>query len=118
VAALDALYGEGTTTDFHAALPGKPKAEQVEAGGGVRVNVTWQDSSLLKIHCTPTRVHFLTLRSEREGLYTDLCKTLPSLFKARGVQEFTCSPADPESGAVLRKRGAWQTSPRGLRWEL
>jgi hypothetical protein len=118
VAALDALYGEGTTTDFHAALPGKPKAEQVEAGGGVRVNVTWQDSSLLKIHCTPESVHFLTLRSEREGLYTDLCESLPALFKARGVRELTCSPAGAESGAILTRRGAWQTSPRGLRWEL
>lgn len=113
---LDSLYGKGTSKAFSEACGAS--AVEVETDLGVRVNVEWKDGSLLKVECRPDEVNFLTLRSEREGLYSDLCDTLPELFKKRGVETFTARPATPESEAILRKRGDWHQHPKraGLRW--
>ena len=113
---LDNLYGEGTSGAFSEACAAP--AVEVETDLGVRVNVEWKDGSLLKVECSPDEVNFLTLRSEREGLYSDLCDTLPELFKDRGVKSFRASPSSTESEFILRKRGRWETDPKGLRWVL
>lgn len=113
---LDNLYGTGTSKAFASACSA-PTVE-VETDLGVRVNVEWEDGSVLKIECSPDEVNFLTLRSQREGLYSDLCDTLPELFKDRGVKSFRASPSGPESESILRKRGAWGDDPKGLRWVL
>lgn len=113
---LDSLYGKGTSSAFIGATGAS--IEQAHIEGGVRVYCSWGDGSVMKIDCSPDRVHFLTLASEREGLYSDLCATLPDLFRERGVEAFTASAADSESEAILRKRGEWEQAERGLRWEL
>ena len=118
MSALDEVYGEGASKALRAALPNKPKVVEATApNGSVRVNVTWPRSTM-KIDCTPERVHFAHLQSGRKNLYTELCESLPPLFKERGVVEFTASPADSEAAEVLMKRGEWRRGPMGLIWEL
>lgn len=113
---LDSLYGKGASSAFIGATGASTIGAHIE--GGVRVYCEWQDGSVMKIDCWPERVHFLTLRSERDGLYSDLCDTLPDLFKGWGVKTFTASAGSEESDAILRKRGDWQDAERGIRWEL
>lgn len=113
---LDSLYGKGASSAFQKATGGS--VTEVSIKDGVRVYVGWDDGSVLKIDCFPRYVHYLTLKSYRKGLYTDLCGTLPDLFKQRGVESFTASPADVESDAILRRRGNWQDAERGIRWVL
>lgn len=113
---LDSLYGKGTSSAFIGATGAA--IDQAPIEGGVRVYCAWNDGSVMKIDCSPDRVHFLTLNSKRKGLYSDLCESLPELFKDRGVEAFTASAADEESEAILRKRGEWERAERGLRWEL
>lgn len=112
---LDTLYSKGTSKAFKKACG--TSAVEVETDLGVRVNVEWKDGSVLKIECSPDEVNFLTLRSEREGLYSDLCDTLPELFKERGVRSFRARATEGSKGIVLR-RGEWRDDPKGLRWVL
>lgn len=115
---LDEMYGEGMAKAFRTALPDKTKSvNEVQVGDYVRVNVKWARSEM-KIDCWPERVHYLHLQSGRKGLYSDLCESLPPLFKERGVVTFTASPASTEAAGVLLKRGDWRLGPRGLVWEL
>ena len=101
---------------FKKALPGKPV---VEHEGG-RFNVRWDDGSVLKIEVSDTNVHYLTLVSEREGLYSDLFDSLPAYFKKQGIQTFTASPRDEASEKVLRTRGEWRKvrNKSKLVWKL
>ena len=115
---LDELYGRGTAKAFQKAC-GDPSMKEVSIDEGVRVYVDWADGSTMKIDCSPERVNFLSLTSNRKGLYSDLCNELPELFQRRGVTHFAASPASEQASAVLRKRGDWKTAPRrGIRWEL
>lgn len=114
---LAELYRRGTAK----AIADATGADLTEAPieGGVRVYLTWENGSTMKIDAYPERVHFLTLSSKRRSLYSDLCRTLPDLFRDRGVERFTASPATPESDAILRKRGEWHDAPdRGIEWTL
>jgi hypothetical protein len=113
---LDSLYGKGASSAFIEATGASTTGAYIE--GGVRVYCDWPDGSTMKIDCWPDRVHYLSLTSEREGLYTDLCDTLPELFKGWGVKTFTASAGNDEADAILRKRGEWQDAERGIRWEL
>ena len=118
MSALEQVYGEGVSEALRAALPDKPKVTETPTpNGSVRVTVRWPRSEM-KIDCTPERVHFAHLRSGRKNLYTELCESLPALFRERGVVEFTASPADAETAEVLMKRGEWRRGPVGLIWEL
>lgn len=110
---LDSLYGKGTSSAFIGAT--RAAIEQAPIEDGVRVYVRWEDGSVMKIDCWRERVHFLSLTSERKGLYSDLCDTLPDLFKERGVEVFTAASANEEADAILRKRGGWNEL---MEWEL
>ncbi len=112
---LDSLYGKGASSAFRKATGGSIDEVTLDAVGGVRVYVDWDDGSVLKIDCYPERVHFLSLTSKRKGLYSELCDTLPDLFRDRGVKVFTAYPANDEAEAVLRKRGEWDDA---MRWAL
>ena len=113
---LNALYGRGASTAFSAAVGGR--VSEVAIDEGVRCYVTWPNGSEMKIDCYPDRVHFLALTSKRRGLYTDLCKVLPDLFRERGVKRFTALAGSDDSDGILRKRGKWRAGDRGLEWEL
>lgn len=110
---LDKLYGRGTAKGLRALVGGK--IEEAATDDGVRVYFQWGDGSVMKVDAYQDRVHFLTLRSEGGGLYSELCEKLPAFFKARGVKRFTASPRDKEAEAILRKRGEWDES---MSWEL
>lgn len=116
---LNEIYGEGMSAALRKALPGKLRSyDEVRVGEYARVNVTWPNGSVLKIDCWADRVHFAHLDSRRKRLYTDLCDSLPPLFKERGVERFTAAPANEDAAQVLLKRGEWRLGPRGLIWEL
>lgn len=116
---LDTLYKRGTAKALREALGGDAVlVEVVEIDEGVRVYAEWPNGSTMKIDAYPDRVHFATLTSKRKRLYSDLCKVLPDLFRDRGVERFTASPATPEADAILRKRGEWRTADRGIEWIL
>ena len=110
---LDTLYGKGTSKAFAKACGGT--TVEAEVDNGTRVYVEWGDGSNMKIDCSPETVHFHSLDSKREGLYTDLCNTLPAFFKERGVKTFTAQPANAEAEAILRRRGGWDED---MRWSL
>lgn len=116
---LDELYGRGASKALAAALPDKAKVAEVAAEGMVRVYVTWPRSQM-KMDCWRERVHFAHLASGRKGLYSDLCESLPPLFRDLGVKAFTAS-AGGASAEVLRKRGEWREGDpgeAGLVWQL
>lgn len=104
---FDDLYGEGALEEFKHACAGFPQIREAEIDNGVRLYVHWQGGSDMKIDCTSENVHFLWLNSTRERLYTDLCDSLPELFKAWGVETFTAHPSNEAVEKVLRKRGNW-----------
>lgn len=110
---LDELYSKGTASALKKLVGGQQEQAAIE--DGVRVYFEWADGSVMKIDAFADRVHFLTLHSQREGLYSDLCDTLPEFFKDRGVKTFTASARDGESEAILRKRGEWNEE---MVWEL
>jgi hypothetical protein len=123
---FNAMYGSGALAGFRAACSfpvlGFPLTDDdiAEAPNGdlVRVVVTWPAGASMKIDCSPTNVHFLTLRSGSDhptGLYTALCNALPDFFRDRGVQTFTAAPRDPEAEGLLRTRGFWDAV---MRWRL
>lgn len=115
---LDDLYSPGIEENLLKALDAFDVV-QAEIPDGVRLYVEWEDGGLLKMDCSPTNVHFLTLNvTPKSGRYTQLCNTLPSLFKAYGVDTFTASPLDEHSSAVLKRRGSWQEINSGLIWIL
>lgn len=113
---LDTLYGKRTTPELKKASGAT--LTEAEIPDGVRVYCEWDDGSTMKIDCYADRVHFLSLTSERKGLYSDLCDTLPKLFKSRGVERFTMSPANEQAEKVLAKRGAWGRGERGMEWVI
>lgn len=127
------MYGVGARLGFAAAcrfpllqnVSDPTINEYPEADGHVRVNVTWEvdggaATAVMKIDCTPTNVHFLTLRSGVDhptGIYTALCAALPDFFRNRGVEYFTAQPGGANSEGVLRQRGGWEPG-EFLRWRV
>lgn len=111
---LDALYGEGASKRFRAAV-GQAKVMETETADGVRVDVIWR-AGQMKIACSAEEVRFLSLESDRKGRYSQLCERLPALFAELGVRRFVATPRDRESERILRKRGVWRRRGRRLIW--
>lgn len=117
-ALLSRLYGSGASAAFKAACEAERVVEAESPDGSVRCYVTWTDGSSMKVDCSASEVYFQALESNRDGLYTDLCETLPGLFADWGVTTFRANAADRDSEAVLLKRGGWQRHGNGLEWAI
>ncbi len=116
---LDQLYGEGASARFADCVPGKPAiTETTISSKEVRVDVEWKDGSVCKISCRAHVVHWLTLRAERKGLYTDMIKGMLEMFREWGIRRFTATPQNQKAAHILRKRGDWQPEGGALIWHI
>lgn len=117
---LDDMYGKGASERFADRVPGTPEITETRISKDeVRVDVTWEDGSVCKLSCRRHTIHWLTLRAERKGLYTDMVKRMLEMFEDWGVRTFTASPQSAKASKILRKRGNWKVHSGGaLVWHL
>ena len=117
---LDGLYGKGASAKFAKRIPGEPEITETQVSRKeVRVDVAWPDGSVCKLSCRASKIHWLTLRSETPGLYSDMVKHMLAMFKSWGIRTFTASPQNATSAKILRKRGKWRPQKAGtLIWHL
>jgi hypothetical protein len=117
---LDALYGEGSSEAFAGKVPRDGVVEEIDLPDGtVRVNVRWENGSVMKLLFAGETVGFLHLRSEGRGLYAALVKEMLPTFQGFGVKSFTATPVDGEAKEALRTQGTWKpVAGGGLRWEI
>lgn len=119
MAPLDEMYGKGASAKFAERVPGEPEIEEVQVSRDeVRVDVAWEDGSVCKLSCRGEAVHWLTLRSETPGLYSEMVTRMLAMFKSWKVRTFTASPQNRTAAKILRKRGKWQPVDGGLVWHL
>lgn len=97
--------------EFAAALPGDPEVVGTSDADATYLAMSWNDGSKARVALQGTNVHWLNLRSERKGLYTDLAELTPAFFGGRGFETFTAAPVDQEAEEILRKRLNWRDHP-------
>jgi hypothetical protein len=86
---------------------------------GQTVTVEWKDrDATAKILLDGDTANWVSLRSSGGGLYRDLCKTTPSVFKAHGIRRYIMSPADDTARDILLKHGDWKLAGRTWEWVL